>query len=232
MAIIVAQLYGKWFDLDPIIDIAQQRNLHVIEDCAEGFCGFENFGNPRSDLTLFSFGIIKYYTAYGGAMAKIRDKSLYDGMLQMYSSYPTQKQHEYLKKVLKYSIVYLLLDCPSIMRPAMYFTRTFNIDHKKMVIKMLRGFPDQMMKRIRHQPSSALLQTMETRLKSFSTSDFNTAKIKGDYVRQRLPSSVTLVGTQCEVDNYWLFPILVVSNQFGIRPRSVGLDIYTFSNIM
>jgi hypothetical protein len=92
----------------------------------------------------------------------------------------------------------------------MYFTRTFNIDHKKIGIKLLRGFPDQLIERIRQRPSLALLKTMIYRLSRFDQRDFETINIKGEYVKERLPDTVTLVGSQTEINNYWLFPILVV----------------------
>ena len=201
------------------MDIAQKNNIDVIEDCAESFCGFENLGNPRCDLSLFSFGVIKFYTAFGGAIGKVKDEKLYREMCEQYDKYPIQKRREYLKKLFKYFLVYLVLDCPGIVKPAMLLTRTFNIDHKRVVIKMLRGFPDQMIQKIRQQPSLALLQTMWSRLSSFSHSEFQTSQIKGEYVRQRLPESVTLVGSECEVNNYWLYPVLVVSvNNYWLYP--------------
>lgn len=212
MAILVAHIYGKLVEMDSIIDIAQERNIFVIEDCAESFCGFDRLGNPRTDLALFSFGVIKPSTAFGGAIAKIRDPDLYDKMSRRNSSYPVQKHREYFKKLTKYFFVYLLLDCPQVIKPAMWFTRTLNIDHKRYVIKMLRGFPSDMVLRIRQQPSSALLHTLRHRLKKFKQAEFKTSNIKGEYVRERLPESVTLVGAECSVNNYWLYPILVVSH--------------------
>lgn len=73
--------------------------LQVIEDCAEGFHGYKHIGNPRSDISLFSFGPIKYYTSFGGAIAKIRHKDVYSQMVELYNTYPVQSHGEYLKKV-------------------------------------------------------------------------------------------------------------------------------------
>ncbi len=42
-------------------------------------------------------------------------------------------------QVLKYSFVYIFLTCPRVIKPAMYFTRTFGIDHKKYFVNLLRG---------------------------------------------------------------------------------------------
>ncbi|XP_062580685.1 uncharacterized protein LOC134242601 [Saccostrea cucullata] len=227
VAILVAHIYGKQVEMDSIIDIAQEQNLVVIEDCAECFCGFDWLGNPRSDLSLFSFGVIKPSTAFGGAIAKIRDQDLYDKMHRHYSKYPVQKHGEYFKKLTKYFMVYLLLDCPQVVKPAMWLTRTLNIDHKRYVIKMLRGFPSDMVHRIRQQPSNALLQTLRHRLKNFKATEFKSTSIKGDYVRERLPESVTIVGAESTVNNYWLYPILVENPDTVVKIlNAMGIDAY------
>ena len=211
VAILVAHIFGKWIDMDPIISFAKTRNIAVIEDCAESFCGFDRLSHPATDIALFSFGVIKFSTAFGGAIAKVKDEGVYEKMVQIYNQCTTQRRREYLRKILKYFFVYIFLNVPSIIKPAMYLTRTFNIDHKKIVVTLLRGFPDQMMQRIKQQPSTALLYMLRERFRTFSHSDFNNGQVKGEYVRERLPWDTTLVGTQAIVNNYWLFPILVVS---------------------
>ena len=63
VAIVVAHLCGRWTDMQPFIDLARQYNISVIEDCAECFCGFQQLGHPDSDISLFSFGAIKFNTS-------------------------------------------------------------------------------------------------------------------------------------------------------------------------
>ncbi|XP_060069887.1 uncharacterized protein LOC132549917 [Ylistrum balloti] len=227
VAILIAHIYGKWCNIESIIDIAQRKNIDVIEDCAECFCGFEKMGNPRSDLAMFSFGVIKYSTAFGGALAKVKEEKLYTQMKERYLNYPIQKRSEFFKKILKYSAVYVFLDCPRIIKPLMFMTRTLNIDHKKLVIRLLRGFPDHMIERIRAQPSNALLATMKRRLDNFDVTDFNSSQVKAEYVIQRLPEEVTLVGLQAEVNNYWLFPILMDNPDTVVKIlNALGIDAY------
>ena len=101
--LLLANVFGKGFDTEPYIQLAKRHNLAVIEDWAEGFSGFDYVGHPDADLALFSFGPIKYYTAFGGAVAKIRDEKVFQEMHRMYESYPLQSHAEYLTKVnLKY----------------------------------------------------------------------------------------------------------------------------------
>lgn len=226
VAILIAHVYGKWNDLDPIIDIAQRRNIDVIEDCAECFCGFERIGNPRSDIALFSFGVIKYATAFGGAIAKVKDKEIYTKMKEMYLKYPIQKHSVYLKKVVKYFLLNVV-STPRILKVGITMTRTFNMDHKKYVIRWLRGFPDRLIERIRERPSSALLATMKRSLTQFNLTDFNSSKIKAEYVRARLPDAVTMVGMQADVNNYWLFPVLMDNPDTIVKIlNALGIDAY------
>ena len=34
--VIVAHIYGKWFDVNPILDVTEKLRIPVLEDCAEG----------------------------------------------------------------------------------------------------------------------------------------------------------------------------------------------------
>ena len=64
-AILVAHLFGTHVDMGPIIELARQHDLLVIEDCAQAFVGREYAGHPDSNCALFSFGPIKTATALG-----------------------------------------------------------------------------------------------------------------------------------------------------------------------
>lgn len=212
VCILIAYIYGKWFDCTPIIDLAKKHDIPVIEDCAEGFCGFDRLGHPEAVLSLFSFGVIKYCTAFGGAIAKVRDAELYNQMLQLQETYPVQSRLQYLYKVCKYSVVYILLNCPRFMKPGYYVLGKLGVDHKKYVVNMLRGFPHGLITKIRQQPSTPLLEMMYTRMSEFCHSEFSTRISKGEYVVERLDhEKATPVGNKASVNNYWLFPLVVVS---------------------
>ncbi|XP_046562901.1 uncharacterized protein LOC124271792 [Haliotis rubra] len=227
VAILVSHLYGKMFDMEPTIQFAKKHKLFVIEDCAEAFCGFSHIGHPDSDISLFSFSVIKHYTSFGGAIAKVRDQDVFQKMLDLHNSYPAQTNGEYLKKVLKYSLVYIVLNCPSLIKPLVYTSRSLGIDHQKKVIKMLRGFPQDMMAKIRHRPSTALLDMMLERQSNFSMAEFCTRRLKGEYVHHRLPADIEVVGAGLEHNNYWLFPILVDNpDNFVKQLNSFGVDAY------
>ncbi|KAH9489562.1 hypothetical protein Btru_038433 [Bulinus truncatus] len=209
VGIIVAHLYGRVVNMNPIIELATKRKLVVIEDCAESFNGFENIGHPLSDIALFSFGVIKFYTSFGGCIVKVRDTDMYKKMCNIHKHYPIQTSNMYLKKVFKYSLIFSWLQVGPLPKIGRLVLNQFGVDYKALFVKWMRGFPDQMLQMIRWQPSAALLSTMLYRQKNFSQSNFDLQKQKGQYFLDKLPAGYKPVGTDVEKNNFWLFPVLV-----------------------
>ncbi|XP_070568883.1 uncharacterized protein [Ptychodera flava] len=229
VAVLVAHVYGKWFEMDDVIEIAHRHGLHVLEDCAEAFRGSSHCGHPDADLSFFSFGVIKTSTAFGGAIVKIKDLKLYQSMVDMYKTYPIRPNSEYFKKVLKYAILIFIMNA-SEWRTALStnILRFFEFDYKKLFVDMLRGFPKDFFVKIRHQPSTPLLYMMYKRISRFKESSMNESRQKGDYVTQRLPSSVGVVGSNASIKNYWLFPVLVENPEEVCKElNDVGVDAVT-----
>ncbi|XP_059167050.1 dTDP-3-amino-3,6-dideoxy-alpha-D-galactopyranose transaminase-like [Physella acuta] len=227
VAIVVAHLYGRLINMDPFIDIAAQHGLAVIEDCAESFCGFENIGHPSADISLFSFGAIKFYTSLGGSIAKIRDIEMYEKMLSIHMSYPVQKADMYFKKVMKYIFIYSWLQVKPLPLIGRKVLNRFGVDYKSIFVKWMRGFPDKMIEMIRWQPSTALLLTMLHRHESFKQTEFNLQRLKAVYLLNNLPEGYDHVGLATKVNNFWLFPVLVEEPDTVVGILNVlGVDAY------
>ena len=47
VAVLMAHIYGKRFDLQPFIDICHSKNIAVLEDCAQTFGGFNYRGKTE-----------------------------------------------------------------------------------------------------------------------------------------------------------------------------------------
>ena len=101
-AILVAHLFGTHIEMGPIVELARQHDLLVIEDCAQAFVGSAYAGHPDSDCALFSFGPIKTATALGGAVVRVRDAELRSRMRDLQNAYPMQSRSAYLKRLVKY----------------------------------------------------------------------------------------------------------------------------------
>src|SRR6185369_9747418 len=88
--ILVAHLFGTRQPLADVLEIARQHHLLVAEDCAQAFAGRHYTGDPRSDVTMFSFGPIKTATALGGALLCVRDRGVLARMRKLQAGYPIQ----------------------------------------------------------------------------------------------------------------------------------------------
>ncbi len=70
-AIVPTHLYGQPCDMDPIVKIAREHNLAIIEDCAHAL-GATYKGRKVGtfgDASFFSFQMLKPLNTYGGGMA-------------------------------------------------------------------------------------------------------------------------------------------------------------------
>lgn len=210
VAILVAHLFGRQINMEPIISVAKKYNVHVIEDCAECFSGFSYIGHPESDISLFSFGAIKYLTSFGGSIAKVRHQDVFEKMLQIQSHYPLQASHAYLKKVVKYGILYSILHIWPFPQTAAML-KQYGIECKEVFISYLRGFPTNLIANIRQKPSPALLSVMVDRQTNLDKAHFDLQRIKGEYFLNGLPEEMWPVGCDVSPNSFWLFPVIVVS---------------------
>lgn len=82
-------LFGVKFDIKPIIPFLRERNIDILEDCAESFSGPLDFnGTDGATLTMFSFGAIKIQTCVYGGVGIIRDdEQLYNDMKAIQDNY-------------------------------------------------------------------------------------------------------------------------------------------------
>lgn len=95
-ACLFAYLYGITYDIEPYVDYLKQKNIEIIEDCAQSWRGLDTFrGNRNALMTLFSFGSIKYNTAFYGAVTIVREKVPYDGKSQLLVDNMKQIQENY-----------------------------------------------------------------------------------------------------------------------------------------
>jgi perosamine synthetase len=97
-AILVVHIYGHPTDMNPVLDIAAQHNLFVIEDAAEAIgseykgklCG--SFGS----ISCFSFFANKNITCGEGGMVLTNDDLLYDRLRYLKNlCFPLGKSREY-----------------------------------------------------------------------------------------------------------------------------------------
>jgi len=79
-AMIVVHLYGHPCDMDPLMDLARERGLFVVEDCAEAFGSLYKGTHVGcfGDIATYSFFGNKTITTGEGGMVVTNDETLYD----------------------------------------------------------------------------------------------------------------------------------------------------------
>lgn len=213
VAILAAHLYGKWINLDKVFQVAHSHGLYVLEDCAESFQGLGRKGHKLSDLTFFSFGSIKHYTSFGGAMVRVKNSQILSKMRAKIHEYPVQNQWTYFKKLSCYSLLMAVALNNSLSN--WFIVNLFHLmgfKYKEYFISLLRAFPGGIsVDKLRLQPSAMLLEFMLYRLSRVKSKDFRMIKLKGDFVSSNLPSNVFVPGQRADIKSYWLFPLIVVS---------------------
>lgn len=257
VAIVYAHIYGRAIDVTELINIAYEKNIYFIEDCAENFSGFCScnstnidmycpkrqeilseptcyMGHPRSHLVLFSFGVLKFCTSLGGGFAKISDENLYKKMSKIYQNDPIQDIELYSLNVRKYFYLFWLLNIPYVIKPLMYIVRLFHLNHMEFVVNRLRAFskiPDkeQLFLSLRRQPCRPLLAFLYDRLNNYNYNNLNQQKQNALYVLNRLDKNLTMefIGMNCQMKNFWLFPIIVSKPDLFVKILSkYHIDAY------
>ena len=107
--LLLANIYGRGYDMSPFIEIAKKYNLLLVEDWAEGYSGPQNLGHSDADLSLFSFGPIKNFTAFGGALLRVKNEDLYARIHNKYKTYPRQTHTDYFTRVSRLFFIHLIL---------------------------------------------------------------------------------------------------------------------------
>ncbi len=100
--ILPVHLYGQCCNMDHIQKIAQEHNLHVIEDCAQSHGAFwkNKIAGSMSTIAAFSFYPTKILGAYGDAGMIVTNSKEYAEkarMLRMYGMAPGGEYYSYIQ---------------------------------------------------------------------------------------------------------------------------------------
>ena len=162
--IVVAHLFGVCVPMAPIVEVAKEHDLFVVEDCAQSFEGWETIGcsqlsHSTADARLYSFGPIKTATSLGGAVVQIRDTRVLAEMRNIHDRYPVQEQRSFALRIIK---VAMLKSASNRMlygwlMQACYYLR---IDADGLVNSLARNFGKRdLLENIRRQPCKTLVSS-------------------------------------------------------------------------
>ncbi len=209
-AIVVTHLYGGRIDIDPIVTVARERDLLLIEDCAQAFAGVGYSGHPASDVTMFSFGPIKTATALGGGLLRVNDEALLERMRDLQAEYDVQSTTTYILRLLKYGLLRALSGrwvYGGICRVA----QAIGVDHDRVVHGLTRSFRGRgFLRGYRKQPCAGMLRLLHRRLGQ-DQSQLERRAIDGARLRQRLGPAIVCPGAMLSPHYFWVFPILTLA---------------------
>ena len=207
-AIVVAHLFGTRLSLDPIIKIAREHNLTIIEDCAQGFEGCHYDGHQEADVTMFSFGPIKTITAFGGGVFCVRDAKLLERIESFERLYPVQSQWSYLKRFTKY-LTLTGISCRPIIDVILAVSRAADWDYDHWINTVARAFPGPLwLDRLRYQSSAPLLALLERRLRTCDTALITARAARAEHLIKSMPRGAMRPADAVAEHTHWVFPIL------------------------
>lgn len=223
-AVVIAHLFGTRIPMEPVIAIAKQHGLFVIEDCAQAFSGSHYTGHLETNAAMFSFGSIKTATALGGALIRLRDSELLSKMKIIHRSYPLQTRKEF-QGILLTHVILKLFTLP-LLFGLFYRACVFLGADFEGVITAVRGLdPEDWLKEIRKYPSFPLLSLLAHRLRTFDSARVMQRTKVGQEFAQALPPGVLFPGNQAQFHSFWVFPILMnAREQFMTALHSRGFD--------
>jgi dTDP-4-amino-4,6-dideoxygalactose transaminase len=230
-AVLVAHLFGARGDLSGIARWCRVHDLTLVEDAAQRWQGREFCGDPEADLSFFSFGTIKTATSLGGAIVTGRDSGLVDTMRDLQDRYDVQPRRQYLAKLLK-GLLFWLLSNPILF--GIFFRvvdLTFGLGSTDRILRNAsRSFPAETFPQaLRYQPSTPLLATMYAVERRYDATRVTARANAGEYLRKLLEdarANLVHLGGQSPRHSHWLFPVAVDNPKRLVdAARDAGFDV-------
>jgi len=230
-AVLVAHLFGGRADLDETVRIARRHGLVLLEDCAQAFLGPADRGDPRADVSMFSFGSIKTSAALGGAVLYVRRWHLVQAMRSRRAFWPRQSRWEYCARAVRFCGLHVL-ESPWIYGTVVGLGRLAGADVDAVVdraVHALRpppgGREESFERWLRRRPSAPLLAVLADRLRSFDADRLRRRAERGEDLAGRLPPWLFHPGDRARERTHWVFPVLADDPAALIAAlRAAGFD--------
>jgi perosamine synthetase len=207
-AIMVAHLFGGRINLDGVAELAERKNLMLIEDCAQAFSGMSYQGDDRATISMFSFGTLKTATALGGALFTVRNQDLLTRLRSSRTNLPAYNNLYFAKKLARTAVILSVVN-ESVYPLILRMITEMGHDHDVFINGSVRGFSgDGFFEKIRKQPPPALMGLLNWRLKNIREDHCDERAAIGSLIHHFLPDSITLLGRHSRHHTHWLTPII------------------------
>jgi perosamine synthetase len=215
-AIVIAQLMGGRAPLAPYREIAMRNNTLLVEDCAQAFDSADYRGDSSADVSLMSFGPIKTATATAGGVVVSRDLALIGRLRDRLRQQPVQTRAALVRRILRIGLLKSLCQ-PHVFGLFVTMVGRLGRRYDDLLAAATRGFPpDQLLTRLRVQPSVALERLVRRRM---SQSHHQRIAARQRYAQQllgRLPQDIA-PGARQPHRTHWVLPIISRSPDALVR---------------
>jgi dTDP-4-amino-4,6-dideoxygalactose transaminase len=221
--LLITHLFGAIMDTEALLNIAKLHNLIVIEDCAQAYDGVYE-GNLKSDVVLFSFGLIKTNTALSGAILQIRNEQLLAAVKMLNNRLPVQKGNRYFKKIIIATLINILVArWPFTI--AYWLCKQFGKDFDAFITGFTRGFPGaDVMEKIKYRPCYANLCMLQHKLSDFNQSHIHKRKMLANQLLLNVDSR-NIIGAANLRHTQWVIPVVAANPSLLIdKLREKGFD--------
>ena len=227
-AFVVAPLFGARFDMTSVVEFTKRNGILLIEDCAQAFHGLGYTGTEPADVSMFSFGPLKFATAIGGAMFRVRDPDLLVRMRNIQSEYPVQSSRGFFKRLLKFRGLRLLTTRP-VLGTVEWSFRVRGKDYEDAVTDAVRGVAKLgTANKIRTRCAAPLLALMKRRLTEFHPDGLAPRRRTARLLLDNIKDHVTCPGASNDDHNFWAFPVVVKDPHHVMATlRRAGFDAAT-----
>lgn len=163
--LLVAPLFGRTMrKLAELKQIAKENNLLFVVDAAQAFGIKEHAIDIDADVTMFSFGFIKFSTALGGCVGWVKDPTLRKKVAAVEASLPVRPHTRQLFNMVK-AVPVLFVDEPLMYGFVRRLAENVGVDTSHVVHTFTRGFPGpDLMPLIRFRPHPATLATLDAQV--------------------------------------------------------------------
>lgn len=178
-------------------------------------------------MTMFSFGLIKYNTAFYGAVTIIKqnnethrkpdDKPLYQMIEALQDTYKLYSPAEYGKKLSTARKLSFVIQNTWVVYALTKSLWAIGRDPEQEQLKMLRGFPatnEPFLNKFHVKPSAALIRMLIDRTKHYSHKDHLAKTEPSNRMSVALSTNGIFVPGYAVVDrSYWLLPIAMPNRE-------------------
>jgi dTDP-4-amino-4,6-dideoxygalactose transaminase len=207
--LIVAHLFGSIIDLEPYTELCKKHQIFLVEGCAQAFAGDKYHGYQGADVSLFSFGPIKSCTAFGGAIAIIREQAIAQKMKDINQQYPCKSESWFFQRILKY-LCLKLFSIPWLYYHVLVFFKSLGKNLDCAINSLTRGFSQgDILEKIRYRPPTRMLVLLKRRLRTCDTQWFEKRSKNARKFLSLLKPEIICPGSKAEYNSFWVVPILV-----------------------